>query len=744
MSQRKKDGATLALVIILAFVLIIVGGCFFVWQLLVGGGKELQHATDSGNLNVAKQALVTPDVTVPDSDSPFTNTNLRKEFADVLDGGNKVNLLNFNRLVAKAVLAQLNAKAEGTTDAKNNAIALTRAVYDLGNQLQSKLDSSSSLRGHFEQMSNSNSVRMLQHPSEKSAGNAVAHRDSEYQTSYMARGKASNVYFDKDSFPPDAQLPASDMVADAGDKIKTYLRGYSSISSAGNLEGCPTTWAVPLRPGEQPHLVSVDEFTAKASPPFPNAIANSFKSGGSASFIRTGTDLQLRSCAIVGVLEQVFPALQSGGTIIVDNQGQTYSGDIDDPGNSDLFKPGGKLMSPKGVDVFEVECLHPDGHFSDGKKVHKFMCHYDPPADMERPSSYIMNNAQTTINAGIETNPGSKSNAYDKTRTFHDSDSSKANQTIEGEDYWAMKMHEQTRYVSQWPDRNRIMGVSGGTPGNILSGKATRVTPLALCNGSSFEPQGQPAGTASPSECNRMDDFAKLCNGQLNSKGGGGQSYENLMLLEQYILEIIGGFGSGGCVNVPNYGPVGSCAESYVGSGMKHIDTSGVPFQEANLGVLLGDTTDADDVYRGKNVRDVIREDMTYRIKQIVKGADAGSIFDGAPLPFNKLLYIHKNGNGQLVMDENRPSTLQYNYNPRSVYDASRKIPDGELVRGRREIRVSGNWVPGFMWECGGGQASGVSASVVKWYPSSGKGGLLGVLQLMNCPEAGGPDWCCP
>ncbi|MBX9569910.1 MAG: hypothetical protein K2X77_13515 [Candidatus Obscuribacterales bacterium] len=744
MSQRKKDGATLALVIILAFVLIIVGGCFFVWQLLVGGGKELQHATDSGNLNVAKQALITPDVVVPDSDSPFTNTNLRKEFEEVLEGGTKVNLLNFNRLVAKAVLAQLNAQAEGTAQAKANAIALTQAVYDLGSQLQSKLDSSSSLKGHFEQLSNSNSVRMLQHPTQTSAANAVAHRDAEYQTSYMARGKASNVYFEKGAFPPSAPLPDSDMVADAGNKVKTYLKGYSAISSASNLVGCPTTWAVPLRPGEQPHLVSVDDFTSKVAPPFPNAIANSFKSGGSASFIRTGSDLELRSCAIVGVLEKVFPAIQSGGTIIVDNAGRSFSGDIDDPGNSELFKPGGKLMSPKGVDVFEVTCLDPNGHFTDGKKTHKFMCHYDPPADQERPSQFIINNAKTTINSGIEGNPEGKNGVYDRLRTFHDSDSSKSNQTMEGEDYWAMKMHDQTRYVSQWPDRNRIMGVSGGSPGTTLSGKATKVTPLALCNGSSFEPNGQPPGTASPSECNKMDDFAKLCNGQLNSKGGGGQNYENLMLLEQYILEIIGGFGSGGCVTVAGYGPVGGCGEGFVGSGMKHIDTGGVPFSEANIGVLLQDTTRPDDMHNGRPVIDVIREDMSYRIKQIVQGANPGSIIDGDPLPFNKVLYIHKGNNGQVVIDEHKPATLQYTYNPASVVDPIKKIPDGQMVRGRRTIGVSGTWVPGFMWECGGGQSSGISASVVKWYPSSGKGGLLGVLQLMNCPEANGPDWCCP
>lgn len=729
MTNRKRDGATLALVIILAFVLIIVGGCFFVWQLLIGGGKELQHATDSGNLNVAKQALITPDVVVPSGIDPTTNTDLRKEFQDVLDPGFKVNLLNFNRLVAKAVLAQLNAKSQGTEAAKNNAIQLTNAVYKLGQQLQANLSASSSLKGQFEQVSNSNSVRMLQHPTAATPGQAVSHRDAEYATSYMARNKASNVFFDKNAFPPGAQLADSDMTSDAGNKNKTFLKGYSSISSAGGLNGCPATWAVPLRPGEQPHLVSVDDFTTNQNPPFgPNTVPNSFRSGGSASFIRTGSNVELRSCAIVGVLERIFPA-ENPGTIIIDNSGLTFTGDIDEPGSSSLFAPGGKLMAPKGVEVFSVTALQ--GTFPEGT-TRKYMAHFDPPNDSQMPSAKIIAQHQSTQTQEVLPTPASP---YSDARTYPD------NMPITGVDFWAMKMDGQGRYVSQYPERNQIMGAGGGAPGTSLPGIATKVQHIALCNGSSFEPNGQPAGEANPPECNKTKAFAALCNGQLGVPGGGSsKSFENLMPLEQYILTIKGGFGGGaGCVMVPALGPVGSCGSGTAGSGMKHVDPGRTPpFDEGTLGQLLVDT----------GAPSTVRTDMEARIRQIVPNSDPGTIFNN-PVPFNKILYIHKNSSGELVMNTSKPSTLQYDYASQPSLERPRiinNIPDGDPVSGSNTIHVSGTdpWVPFFMWECGTGQATGQSNSVMKWYPSSGKGGLLGILKLNNCPEAGGPDWCCP
>lgn len=724
MSNRKKQGATLALVISLVFVFLLVGACFFIWQLLIGGGKELQHATDSGNLNVAKQSLKTPDVVIPDALNPQTGTNLRTEFQEVLDPGNKVNLLNFNRLVGKAVLAQLNAKAEGTQKARDNAAALTRAVYDIGQQLQSQLAASSSLKGHFEGISNQNSVRMLDHPDTGSNGSSISQHDAEYAISYMARGKASNIYIDPAEFPPGAQLQNSDLITKDVNGNKQFLVGYLGISSASGLNNCPPTWTVPLRPGEQPHLVGINDFDANKTAPFtPYTLPNSFKSGGQANFIRTGANLQLRSCAIVGVLEKVFPLESTGGTIIIDNSGTNVSSTtINDSGNS-IYADPNKMMNPAGVELFSVTAF---GSFPSGEKTRQFMIH---SKDGSFPSDDIKANAQSTRDSAVHVQAPA-----DKARTFP------GNELPTGADHWAMQMHNQGRYESQYADRSQIMGTSQGSGAPVGGGWAAKIEHVAFCNNMSFDGGG---GGAVPSDCGNTPAFAALCNGQIGvpSGGTGSTTYSDLMPLEQYILAIKGGFGGGaGCVVIPAMGPIGSCGSSVAGSGMKHI-TGDPPFPQGTLDQLLSDTIEQSGTLSS------IKADMSAKMKQIVIGANPQSIFNQI-VPYNKVLYIRKSG-GNLVMDTSKPSTLQYDYESqdplqRPIVSPPKNIPDGNMVLGTRNIHVSGSWVPFFMWECGSGMATGQSAALAKWYPSSGKGGLLGVLRFNNCSEANGDDWCCP
>lgn len=747
MNQRRKDGATLALVIILAFVLIIVGGCFFVWQLLVGGGKELQHATDSGNLNVAKQALVTPDVTVPSGTNSHTQTDLRKEFSDVLDPGFKVNLLNFNRIVGKAVFAQLNAQSEGTDLAKANAAALTQAVYDLGLQLQQNLNAAAALKSQFENISNQNSVRMLQHPNAAATQQSISHKDAEYAVSYMARNKASNVYFDPSQLPPNTSLQPSDYVQKDVKGNKTFLAGYQGFSTSAGIPNCPTTWAVPLRPGEQPHLVSVDDFTSNEKAPFtPFTIPNSFRSGGQASFIRTGTDVQLRSCAIVGVLEKVFPMESSGGTIIVDNGGRQISININDKGSS-IFADPTKMMAPSGVEVFTVQCA---GQFPGGGSSRQFMAHYDSTKDDMLPSQKLESMASSTQTS--DSFSPSVPAPYSTMRRWNDEATAINSDDDSNSDYWALKMLNQTRYHSRFDSRNMIMsGTTSppGAPGQTLGGKTTWISNSFVCNNQAFM-SGD--GTAQPADCGKTDRFEKLFNGTFGG-GSGSTSYDHLMTLEQYILEIEGGFGGGaGCFMAHNYAPLGGCVgNSSYGSGMKHVtyppealdpsdpDATGI-FNTGTLEQLLGDT----------NAPGSIRNDVERRLQQIAPGKDSSQIFQ-TKVKFNRVMYIHKDANGSLVMDTNKPANLQYDLESDPSYlrpVIHNGIPDGDPDNpnnnGMKPIDISGNFVGASLWECGDGKQSGRSASYVRWYPSSGKGGLLGVIKFVNCPEADGPAWCCP
>lgn len=717
--RRKSDGAVLALVVALGFVLLIVGAAFFFWQLLIGGGKELQHATDSGNLNVAKQSLKNPDYTVPSGIDPTTGTDLSLEFQDVLDPGNKVNLLNYNRLVGKAVLAQLNAQAEGTNAAAKNAAQLTQAVLKIGQILENKLAASGSLKTQFEGMSNQNSVRMLDN-GQGGAGNSVSQNDVDYAIAYMARGKASNVFFDLNSIPAGASLGPSDTVTKDVNGNKQFLSGYQSFSFSSKVNGVPQTWAVPMRPGEQPHLVSIKDFNSLEKPPFqPFTLANAFMSGGQANFSKAGGNVQLRSCAVVGVLDKTFPIQQSGGTIIIDNYGNSFNGDLNDPGNSIYAGP---LMQPAGIEIFRVTAY---GSFPTSGKTRDFMAYYEGKGPL--PSDVIKSHSASTQDGSI-----SASEPENSCKTYPD------NGAIDGTDLWAMKMNNQGRYVSRYPERCTIMGTTGqGPPGqSVGGGTATTITHVATCNSGSF-------GGGGPSQCtdpNAGDIFASFLNGDVGVKGGatGSTHYNDLMPLEQYILEVEGGFGGGsGCVTVPAMGTRGYCITNGNSSGLKHL-AGRPPFPTGTLDDLLADC----------NAQGSIKADLAARMRQIAPGADPNTIFS-KPIPFNSVLYI-TNKNGQLDLSDSVPSSLQYDYKSQANNrDVNRPltingVPDGEKDYKNNEIAISGRWVNSSFWECGSGRMSGKSDSVANWYPSSGKAGLLGVLRFKNCPEADGPDWCCP
>ncbi|MBX9686902.1 MAG: hypothetical protein K2X27_09385, partial [Candidatus Obscuribacterales bacterium] len=551
-------------------------------------------------------------------------------------------------------------------------------------------------------------------------------KDTEYAVSFLARGKASNVYFpDLDAnglpanLPPGVNLSTSDLVSKDVGGTKKFLVGYQSITSAAGIPGCPTTWAVPLRPGEQPHLVGVNDFDANKTAPFTPTVPNAFKSGAEAAFARTQSNVGMRSCAVVGVLNRTFPIQQSGGTIIIDNAGTNVAATtINDPGNS-IYADPTKMMNPAGVEIFSVTAKN---HFPSGEKTRQYMIH---SSDGDYPSEAIKAQAQSTDNSSV---PGSP--PADQARTYP------GNNLPDGIDLWAMKMHGQALYHSQYQERCTIMGTTLGTGQPAGAGPATQIQHVAFCNNKSFDGGG---GSASPPECGNTPAFAALCNGQIGVPSGstGTTTYNNLMPLEQYILAIQGGFGGGaGCVMVPALGPVGGCGSSIVGSGMKNL-TGGPPFPQGTLSQLLSQT----------GTPSSVTDDLKARMRQIAPGSNPNTIL-GQTVTYNKILYIQNVG-GSLVMTDQKPSSLQYDYESqaaslRPIVSAPANIPDGNTVAGRATRQVRGTWISGSMWECGTGAATGLSASVSRWTPSSGKGGLLGVLRFANCPEANGDDWCCP
>lgn len=358
MNKRRDQGATLALIVVLAFVVVIIGVGFFFYSKIIGGGKELQHATDSGNLNVAKEVLRRPGVAL-------TPGNEANEFGNLIDPvTNEVNLLTFNRLVGKAVIVAINADAEGTNQARTNAAAcldMVEGPSGIGNRLMTKISTHDQISSFFDALSTSNSTRMLQHNNVNSQISAVG---QETAVSYMARGAASNAYLAANQIPAGTSfsLAAPTIVnKTVNGTPRTYLAGY--VPLATGLTSV-TPMAVPVRPGEQPHLVALDDFQAPGNLNTPLAGGadgpsrvppNTFRSAGETSENnQTGSNVRMRSCAIVGALNVDFPASLPRGFVVVDNTGSlAFDGNIG--GGNDIFK--NQLMPPNFVDLATL----PDG-----------------------------------------------------------------------------------------------------------------------------------------------------------------------------------------------------------------------------------------------------------------------------------------------------------------------------------------------------------------------------------------------
>lgn len=315
MTKRQDSGGTTALVIVCTLVVVLVGVAFFVWMKIIGGGKELQHATDSGNLNVAKQALKSPLIALSSADEA-------NEFGDLVDPSTgQVDLLAYDRLVGKCVLVALNASAEGSDEARTNAekiLAMVEGSNGIGSRLAAKLSQHDNTSGFFTDMTSKASTRMLQ-----SDGQVQANAE-ETAVSFMARQKASNVFIDGQQVPPEVQDFLSNSNNIVKKNNKQYIAGYTPLAIT-NLPSVQAQ-AVPMRPGEQPHLVNVDDFQNLNQSPLGGNSSfippNAFRSGGSSiEGNATNANLKMRSCAIVGTLNQDFPVSIPRGYIKIDNTG---------------------------------------------------------------------------------------------------------------------------------------------------------------------------------------------------------------------------------------------------------------------------------------------------------------------------------------------------------------------------------------------------------------------------------------
>lgn len=308
--SRGGRGATLALVAAAIAVIIAIGTAFFLISQLVGGSRELKNATNSGNLNVAKQAIKNPGIALAQGIEA-------DNFGGLVDDNASIDLLTYNRVMGQTLLVACNAQAEKTPAAAANAATLIKALETdqsgLGKRLQSALSSSSNTNDFFSSIAMGNSLRML-------GSNPLKNQASEI--SYMEPGGATNVYLDPSILPTGAMLPAGAFSDASSPTGYRYLSGYQQMDlSKFNLPNVSFMSGVSVQPDAQPHLVSSAQFAANQAQPLAGCFLppNAFKTVASSKDNSSSADVGVQACSEVGTLSSTFAASIPRGYLVINN-----------------------------------------------------------------------------------------------------------------------------------------------------------------------------------------------------------------------------------------------------------------------------------------------------------------------------------------------------------------------------------------------------------------------------------------
>lgn len=298
----------LTLVCFVVMVLFGIGAGVFTLIKILGGMRELQNATESGNLNVAKQALKSPSVEL--------SQGLEADnFGGLVDDDGRINLRNYNRVVGQVLLVALNAQQQGTPESREHARALIASLQSstgsIGDRLGDALGNTDNTRGIFDFLAHANVLQMLE---KQSPGAQTA----EFDTAYLKRGESTNVYLDPSILPSSTTVPEGALSSGSTDATGfQYLSGYRSFS----IPGIGEIAGVPVFPGQRPHLVSNSVFEGGRDRPIPGVQLppNSFKSAGTARESASRGMLKAISCSIVGALESKFTASIPRGYLVITN-----------------------------------------------------------------------------------------------------------------------------------------------------------------------------------------------------------------------------------------------------------------------------------------------------------------------------------------------------------------------------------------------------------------------------------------
>jgi hypothetical protein len=304
--RRNDSGATTGLIIACIFGVLLVGWACFQLAMMLSGNREVSNAVDAGILNTARMAI--------DQDLARVDANVigATDFAALGDtplGGSRISLLTYNRAVAQTLLVALNAQAENTTTAINNANLELNQLKMLGTTLKNTLSAGGPIDNYFDSFSSANPTKMM-------GTQSSVVRTGDITTGYMRPGGKTNVYFSPSQLPANANVNA--LVETNGvrsDTSQPYIKGYQpfEIGLVSGISGAP------VFPRNEPHLVALNEFNYSKAPPMGYEPPNSFKANAQVQDPTKGTFGGAVATAIVGAWNRDYVACIPRGYIRIHN-----------------------------------------------------------------------------------------------------------------------------------------------------------------------------------------------------------------------------------------------------------------------------------------------------------------------------------------------------------------------------------------------------------------------------------------
>ena len=701
--KSRKRGATLSIVAVVALVVVMIGLCCFFLAKMIGGARELQNATDSGNLNVAKQALRSPTVKIfASSGNDLSGPRLAEAQANFLPqkdpATGQIDLFVFNKLIGQAMLVGINAASDnygygppsptGIANAKSLINLLSDPTDGIGTILANKLKTDSAVDNNFLNLANLFPMRML-NPTNGNIPSTIA---ADKDVSFLVPSTATNLVVNPLTIPAefnaiDPGFLASTTVSQAGG---TYFKGYSLIDiptvtdpSAYPLMG------VPLRPMDKPHLVTLSNFTQLHTSPLPAPSSqpaasrvppNSFKSAGISPEVKSAQLLRLFSCSIAGsvnVSGQYPPSIPCGYIVVANGAGSTPNS-------------GGGAVNVNATAAGMTAAGYAGGNgdiFSD---------------------VLMYSTVFVTSNGAMSENASAISNIQQ----------------------W------KSAHPGQSVPANLANALDGPTPKQgYADGIDPNETPAACTNYTSAP--GDP--TSNPTCVSHLDSMASVY-GTSMPGGGNGGTLTGLMSIEAEKAGVIDPRPSGGPAQVSGMNNICTGMKSFNLAGLS--SSAPVTFgQPATIANLLGDfesysptTVPSTQIYNNIVTKLI-------QMRPASSGSDISAVLNN-PLPMGAIRYIWVDLNGQFQYTDSSglPSWI----------NASNIQPDGSTISAiantadlnRVFVNIEGEQGFPSPWDCPGGPASQTNSAV--WTKSSGYNCLQGILRFSNCTTDGGGAWRCP